>query len=229
MNCRRARNLVFDFIDGIADESVRLALEGHLADCRECEKLAGEVTRSMDLLHRAPVETLDENFNWKVRLAAHKERHALQEGVASQGALFRAWNFRYAASAAAGFVVVVAASWMALSTGAVSIGGGGATLDRSNIYAGGSPTVTRTIRQPDRPVFSNRSLSSAVSTGTPVGERALTPVQGPIDASHAPVNLDSLIQVEMSNQSEPDRIKYLEKHIHLLNEHLDKCKQKKHE
>ena len=38
-------------------------------------------TRSLDFLHSAPEEKLDDNFNWKVRLAIHRERSGMQDRV----------------------------------------------------------------------------------------------------------------------------------------------------
>jgi len=118
MNCHRAKKLIFEFVDGgLADEKVQLDLEHHLSECSACDKLASQLTRCIDLIHRAPREELDENFNWKVRLAIHKERNAIQERAASQGSLFRAWNFRYAASAVSGFAVILVAGWIAINSG----------------------------------------------------------------------------------------------------------------
>lgn len=117
MNCRRAKNLIFEFVDGLTDETLKLDLERHLGECPECDTLASQLTRSLDLVHRAPQEELDENFNWKVRLAIHKERNAIQGRAASQSSLFRDWNFRYAASAVSGFAVILVAGWIAINAG----------------------------------------------------------------------------------------------------------------
>ena len=112
MKCRRARKLVFEFVDGLSDETLKLELERHLEECGPCADLASQLTRSLDLIHRVPEEPVDENFTWKVRLAIHKERQLLQDQVAEPGRLFRAWNLRYAASAVAGLAVVVTAGWL---------------------------------------------------------------------------------------------------------------------
>jgi anti-sigma factor RsiW len=117
MNCRRAKKLIFEYVDGLADERVQLDLERHLGECPECDRMATQLTQSLDLIHRAPQEQLDENFNWKVRLAIHKERVVIRERAASQGSLFRAWNFRYAGSAAAGFAVILVGGWLAINAG----------------------------------------------------------------------------------------------------------------
>jgi hypothetical protein len=230
MKCRRARQLVFEFVDGLEDERARLELENHLAGCGECEKLASQVVRSMDLIHRAPVEKLDENFNWKVRLAIHKERQAMSEDFASQTALFKSWNLRYAASAVAGFVGIVAIGWMAIGTGLITFGGGMAALDQPQLVAdAAAPSSGETadvphIREPEGPVFTNRSHGSVVSQGAPAEERTVSEPRGAMDEAVAPMNLDSLVQVEMLNRKPAERVRYLEERIQLLNDHLEKCK-----
>lgn len=107
MKCRKARKLVFDFIDGLVSDKDRLDLETHLSQCPECDKLASQLARSMDLLHRAPQEKPSENFAWKVRLRLNQERNSVRERSVSYGALFRAWNIRYSAAAVAAFAAVL--------------------------------------------------------------------------------------------------------------------------
>ena len=58
MKCRNAKKLIFEFIDGLEDDRKRLELENHLAGCGECDKFASQLTRSLDLLHRAPILTM---------------------------------------------------------------------------------------------------------------------------------------------------------------------------
>lgn len=231
MNCHRARQLVFEHLDGLTDERVRLELGNHLAECGECEKLASQLTRSMDLVHRAPVETLDDNFNWKVRLAIHKERHALQESLASQGSLLRAWNIRYAASAVAGFAMVVAAGWMAIGTGVVSLGGGAAVMTQPPVIASGTPSSSdesaskKPVQTSTDPVFTNSPASRMVSFGTPAGSGSVSRVHGALESSATPVDLDSLVQAEMMNRTDQERVDYLQERIRLLQGHLERCKQ----
>lgn len=235
MNCRRAKKLVFEFIDGLAGESSRAELEKHLSGCPECEKLASQLTRSMDLVHRAPVETLDDNFNWKVRLAIHKERNVMQESMASQGALFKAWNLRYAASAAAGLVMVMAVGWMALGTGMVSwergsaTSGPVATVPSETIVATPSAQEQNTMQMTESP-FTRQPAAQPVSEGGLHGPvRRVTGRQGAITLADSGVNLDSLIGVEMADKSEAERVQYLQERIELLNQHLDRCNREKQE
>jgi len=223
MNCRRARQLVFEFVDGLKDERIRLELENHLAGCGECEKLASQVVRSMDLVHRAPVETLDDNFNWKVRLAIHKERHALQEGLASQGTLLRTWNLRYAMSAVAGFAMVVAAGWAALSTGVITLGSGAAVMTPpATVAEGTSPNGVPGIRAINDPFIKTPAFTE-VRFGAPADEGVAQRSGGALDTS-TPVDLDSLVQAEMANRTDAERVQYLQERIDLLQSHLEKCK-----
>jgi predicted anti-sigma-YlaC factor YlaD len=94
MNCRRARHLLFDFFDGVSNEALRAEVDRHLGECQDCDRFASEMTRSLALLRRVPMEPLDENFNWKVRLAIHREKNAALERAASANAWVRAWNVR---------------------------------------------------------------------------------------------------------------------------------------
>lgn len=116
MKCRRAKALIFDFIDGILSDSDRGLLEQHLGQCPSCEETAAELKKSLDLLHRAPEMKLDENFNWKVRLAIQKERDALTRQASSSGVWLRAWNARFVATAVAACAVVVVAGFYALTS-----------------------------------------------------------------------------------------------------------------
>ena len=214
MNCRRARKLVYELVDGVADESVRVELERHFGSCAECEALAGQLNRSMELLRRAPVETLDENFNWKVRLAIHKERNAIRESLASHG--FRSWNLRYAASAAAGVVIAVALSWYALGSGVVSFDTGGA--ERA-VEAG---NVARTPQSP----FLNMSPASPVSEGIhgPF-RRTATGREGAITAGAEAIDLDSLIRAQTHGMSVEERIDYLQKRAEFIDGYLQESRE----
>jgi anti-sigma factor RsiW len=113
MKCRRARTLIFDFIDGLIGDSDRVKLEQHLGECPRCDREAQGLRKSLALLHRAPQVKPDENFNWKVRLAIQRERDTAARQVATQGAWARAWNARFVAGAAAAFAVVTVVGFLA--------------------------------------------------------------------------------------------------------------------
>ena len=104
MKCRNARKLVSEFIDGLKSDTKRLELEKHLSGCEECDKYASQLTRCMDLLHRAPRETTGDNFAWKVRLKLNQERNSVRERSASYGTLIRSWNLRFATTAASAVI-----------------------------------------------------------------------------------------------------------------------------
>ena len=116
MKCRRAKTLIFNFIDGMINDSDRAALEEHLGDCASCEATATGLTKSLDLLHRAPQVQPDENFNWKLRLAIGRERDAATRRTVVQHTWIKAWNTRFAVSAAATFAVVIAAGFFTVGS-----------------------------------------------------------------------------------------------------------------
>jgi hypothetical protein len=249
MRCRSARKLVFEFIDGLTDDARRLELERHLSECTECEKLASQLTRSLDLLHRAPLETPQENFGWKVRLKLNQERNAVQERGLPTGALFRSWNRRYAAAAGAAFVAVVAAGLLAFDSGLNPFGPSGrpsATVERgaaalANDHpagaaeagsgperkiadaAGGDRERSQSAPQPFVPDGSSLSRPVSVGGGANQGK---SDVAGVIDETVRPVelDLDSIIKTELQVLPPEARIRYLEGRLRLLQRHLEECK-----
>jgi hypothetical protein len=116
MKCRNAKKLVFDFIDGLDNDKDRLELEQHLSQCPECDKLASQLARSMDLLHRTPQEKTSENFAWKFRLKLNQERNAVRGRYVSHSTLFRSWNLRYVATAVSAFAVVLTVGLLAVKS-----------------------------------------------------------------------------------------------------------------
>lgn len=224
MNCRRARKLVYELVDGAADETVRAELEHHLAGCAECETLAGQLERSMELLRRAPVETLDENFNWKVRLAIHKERNAIRESMASQGAVFRSWNLRYAASAAAAFVVAVALGWYSLGSGLISVDRGGSVVAQQ--AAGNAEAPPSNITPLPQSPFLNMSPASPVSEGIHGPFRHTSTRTGAITAGPEAIDLDSLVRVQTNGMTEEERIEYLQRRAEFIDQYLQQCRER---
>lgn len=170
MKCRRAKKLVFDFIDGMISDRDRLGLEQHLAECDACERLAGETTKSLDMLHRLPPAELDENFTWKVRLRIARERNAAVRGAASASPWAHAWNRRFAASALAAFVVMVAAGYTAVrlvSDGAPN----GTLLTEENRSPYVFPNVARKSPRSD---LGSRTLSAGQPGREEAGPGSLT-------------------------------------------------------
>jgi hypothetical protein len=210
MNCRRAKRLVFEFMDGLTDERVQLDLERHLGECSECDKLQTELTRSMDFLHRAPEIPVDENFNWKVRLAINKEKSAMQTNAQAPRVWFRAWNIRYATSAVTGFAVVALVGWFAL----------GSVERPSSSQLQAIPTATpgATIGQP-----ANGTLT--VGQGQNLTSADEAPA-GAIDSSADPVELERLVLELQKGDLDKEEIEHLRARIEYLEKHLQRCKGK---
>jgi len=213
MNCRRARHLLFDFFDGASNDALRAEVDRHLGECEECDRFASEMTRSLALLRRVPVEPLDENFNWKVRLAIHREKNAALERAASAGAWVRAWNVRYAVSSGLAFGAV-------LVVGGVLLLRGGFVPATMQVAAPalratqGSTTGPAPVPRSTLQAQARNDLSSMVSTGPTFENKSVAPVGAIDDAKEA--RIDSLINSEMMRLPESDRALYIQRRIEKL-------------
>jgi len=234
MNCRRAKKLIFEFVDGLTDEKLQLDLEQHIGGCAECEKLATSLSGSLALIRHTPQEPVDENFNWKVRLAIRKERSEMQDMLSSQGSLFRAWNIRYAMSAAAGFAAILAAGWLTISLTAPSPAGDElltsaprpAQQQQETEASNNSPTILRpspTATGPGTVVSGGNNAARTAQSGRPYG------AIDDVDVVNNPAAFDSLFQVHMQDVPEDVRVRILEQHMMHLQKRLDACRTKKHE
>ena len=119
MKCRRAKALIFDFIDGVIGDQDRVSLERHLGECQACDDMAKSLTESLDLLHAMPQEEPSENFNWKVRLGITQARNAAASDPAVPRSWLRSWNLRFVMSAAATFVFVAGSGYILLRSDVV--------------------------------------------------------------------------------------------------------------
>jgi anti-sigma factor RsiW len=217
MNCRRARNLLFDFFDGFSSEPLRAEVERHLAECAECEKFASEMTRSLALLRHTPVEPLDENFNWKVRLAIHREKSAELSRARTANAWVRRWNVRYAVSGGLAFGAVLLAGTVLLRSdreaGPVQ---SLAPVQVAREDAGASSGASARV-EPPRTSTNMGSLAldapHLVSLGS--GRRAAneTPLSGAIDPTEAEQKFDSLITTEALRMSAREREEFFQRRI----------------
>lgn len=230
MKCRRAKRLVFDFIDGMISDRDRLGLEQHLAECDACERLAGETTKSLDMLHRLPPGEPDENFTWKVRLRIARERNAAVRGAASASPWVHAWNRRFAASALAAFVVMVAAGYTAVRL--VSNGAPNGTLvtegSRSPYVfpkvARKSPgsdigDVTLRAGQPGRAQAGPGSLTMEVSqTERPTYEPQ---PRTPLDSTFTGTTVDATVVRQLFTYR--SRVERLHKQLEALQVRLNEC------
>jgi hypothetical protein len=209
MKCRNARKLVYEFIDGLKDDTKRLDLEKHLSGCPACDKLASQLTRSLDLLHRAPKEKTGEDFAWNLRMRINQERNVTHERSHSTGAVFRSWNLRYATTAVAAFAVV-------LTVGFVSMKSGFAPPKRSPqaepaAVAGAATTPPPATRDdsPPEPVDRGNRFFTTVDEG-PSGV-SIFPDQSIIDVPSAmrPAQIDSLLGYEIQSLTPEERIRYM--------------------
>jgi hypothetical protein len=213
MNCRRARHLLFDFFDGASSEALRAEVDRHLGECEECDRYASEMTRSLALLRRAPVEPLDETFNWKVRLAIHREKNSALERAASANAWVRAWNVRYAISTGLAFGAVLVVGGVLLFRGGtlapVQVAKQPAH-DRQVLATGPAPVPHTTLSVPV-----NNDMMSTVSTGP--SDRNMGPVpMGAIDESKTDARIDSLISSDVMKLSAQEREQYFQRRINWL-------------
>ncbi len=215
MNCRNTRKLVFQFIDGIVDDTKRLELEKHLGHCPACDKLASELTRSMDLLHRAPQEKTSENFAWNLRMKINQERNANNERSHSYGSMFRSWNLRYATAAVSAFAVVLVAGLVIVDSGFIP------RNPVQQIATNNSPDITdNTTRNldvgPPELVDHRSELFRAIDAGP--SNVSISSGESVIDAPAImkPAQIDSLLGVEISDLTPEQKIRYMQ----VLSQHL---------
>jgi hypothetical protein len=226
MKCRRAKQLVFDFLDGVIADSDRVGLEKHLNECESCETFASQVSRSLDLLHRAPEETPSENFNWKVRLKIAREKNNL----------FKTWNLRFALSAVSTFVLILASGYFLWSSGRLADlkASKGPSPDRFARMQTDQPAEqpAATANVPRRLYSPPPSLSTLVSD-RPGFEDPLTTTHGAIDESQynyvldesQPMILrpDSLVMIKMRSLPLRYRINQLQVQVEWLQKNLREC------
>ena len=216
MKCRNARKLVSEFIDGLKSDTKRLELEKHLSGCEDCDKYASQLTRCMDLLHRAPRETTSDNFAWKVRLKINQERNSVRERSASYGTLIRSWNLRFATTAASAAAVGLVGGLFLLKSAVEPATPD--TYQATRVAGETSPTptpgtfssqpefnITRDTTPPVRSVGQPSNLERRVSMGPPVA-----PVQGASASSrlvgHGSPNRSSsgrIIGVDLIDRTQP--------------------------
>jgi len=209
VNCRNARKLVFQFIDGIVDDTKRLELEKHLGQCPACDKLASELTRSMDLLHRAPQEKTSENFAWNLRMKINQERNAVNERSQSYGSMFRSWNLRYAAAAVSAFAVVLVAGLITVDSG---------FMPRNPVQRIATDNSTdiadnTTLNPEDGPpelVDPRSELFRPIDAGP--SNVSISPGESVIDAPAImkPAQIDSLLGVEINDLAPDQKLRYMQ-------------------
>lgn len=224
MKCRRVRHLLLDFVDGLGNEAQHAEVDRHLAECKECESFAVQMRQSLALVRRVPAATLDENFNWKVRLAIHREEKANARRAASTGAWVRAWNFRYVASTGVAFALVLGAGVVVMQRVSTTSTTSTETSIASQESAATAQTGTRYVASaPSRQrVFSPApsSLVNRVSTGGPSPETA-NGTRDPIDRFQQEVAIDSLLDAPLRNMTPEMRRRCIQRQIHRLQSRLE--------
>ncbi len=224
MRCRRAKGLIYDFIDGVIDDRRRVALEQHLRECKSCEDLSVGLTRSLDLLHRVePVEP-DENFTWKVRLRLARERNALVDPGLSQRSWARSWNRRFAMGALPAFVLVLGATYFVSKS---SLFPTPASEPRSRLTQvpreneAAKPIVTGEIKQRPGAIPSSSQVAERFVTNNPQGRQ--DEVGGVLKKDPEPLDLDSLRIQYRASTLQARRLRSAKEQIDLLNEKLREC------
>jgi hypothetical protein len=153
MNCRRAKTLIYDFIDGMIGDQNRIVLEKHLGECESCDVLATSLSKSLDLLHSVPQLQPSDNFNWKVRLGITQARNAIVSDTATERSWLRSWNIRFALSAVSTFVVVAATGYFLTRSSVLP------SSDRITV----SPQSRATALRPTDPALQNRAAEAQPS------------------------------------------------------------------
>jgi len=217
MKCRRAKHLIYDFIDGVIAEKDRIELEDHLGQCTGCEALTSSLSKSLDLLHRVPTESLDENFTWKVRLRIARERNAGVADGAGQRTWLKAWNVRFAYSAAAAFVAVVSAGYFL--AGPLFVTQGANEIAQRQVAPAKSSIATPVLTQPLYPRMSSIGANPVSLGGS--SENVASP--GVIVEEHSNVNLDSLRAEFVNSRSAGYRIGRLQDQVDHLQSQLRDC------
>lgn len=237
MNCRRARKLINDFIDGMIADHDRLTLEQHLGACGSCEKMAAGLSRSLDLLHRVVPEELDENFTWKVRLRLARERNALARESVSHTSWVRSWNTRFAFSALSTLVVVIAVGYFSFGFAGLSVDNLPASDAPAQIAAKKSmsfragPLLKQSVfRQVARRDESNAGRMNRARNFGPYG--TFTPRAVSMDAAASPARSEGVLKedtapvfvtVKELKMSDEKRAEQLERMVVDLRTRLEAC------
>jgi len=248
MKCRIAKKLTFEFVDGLENDTKRLELEKHLAGCKDCDKFATQLTRSLDLLHRAPQETTDDNFAWNVRLKLNQERAAARTGSVSYGTIIRSWNLRYATAAVAAAAVVLVGGLFVMDYGVTPVSTQSEYAPRlatektpAPRFGASSPDVAATIQRPSPtpvsdpmtrrdgqpiegpPQFITQTRPDLVGWGRSRKQTSGNLINIDLIDRYEPLSvtqMDSLVHTQLDNLSADEQVRYLSQYIVMLQQHL---------
>jgi hypothetical protein len=226
MNCRRAKQLIYDYLDGVLGDSERITLERHLCDCRSCETFSAQLGNSLDLLHRAPAENPSEDFNWQVRLRLAREKNAITEAMTAQREIFKTWNLRFALSALSTFVVIIASGVLLWNSGLLPQPGTPATFTSRQPATEQASRPTDTSRIPEGtspPYFTQPDWMRVVANSDPsLSGNGFS--QGAIDeASGRIFPPDSLVPQSLISKKYRYRLRMLEDQVEHLQKNLREC------
>ena len=224
MNCRRAKKLVFNFLDGMINDQDRLALESHLGECSKCEAMAASLTKSLDLLHRLPPAELDENFNWKVRLRLAREKNAAARPVDTHS-WARSWNRRFAFSALSTFVVAIAIGYVVMNASVMPTD----FVPGRIVTAEDEPKANRE-RQQQRVKTPGETIAKPGKQTSPVIPVAVgvepldqSAVEGPLKEDRPTFDLDSLRVEFLKSAAVNYRVRQLQHQVEMLQIQLREC------
>src|SRR5262245_29787399 len=224
MKCRRVRHLLLDFVDGLGNEAQHAEADRHLAECPDCESFAVQMRKSLALLRRVPAATLDENFNWKVRLAIHREEKANAKRAASTGAWVRAWNFRYVASTGIAFALVLSAGVVAMNRIAPTSTTPSETSIAQEPSAAPQTQARYVSPVPSRSRVYTPSNSRLVGTGSQLITDGANGTRGAIDGYKQEIAIDSLnssFDARLRHMTPEMRMKCIQRQIHRLQSRLE--------
>ncbi len=230
MKCRRAKGLIYDFIDGIIDDSNRIALEQHLGECKSCEDLSTGLSRSLELLHRAPLAEPDANFTWKVRLRLARERNALSDPTVPERSWVRSWNRRFVLSALSAFVVVLGTTYFATKSSLLpTVTEPLSQLVRQERNENPRPVVNTLVEgKVARRADELRDFPSPTAGAGPNfvgtdGGRGSSGVGGALEEDKVSLDLDSLTNHYSKSSLKRYRLRNLQDQVDLLTSELREC------
>jgi anti-sigma factor RsiW len=227
MNCRRAKQLIYDYLDGVLGDSERITLERHLSGCQSCETFSTQLGNSLDLLHRAPSEKPSDNFNWQVRLRLAREKNTITEAMAAQRDIFKTWNLRFALSAVSTFVVILASGVLLWNSGLLRQPGTPPGLSSQQFASGrtGQADAAEQAVRDTAPRYytSQPNFGLPVAVGSPGSDNGFS--SGAIDQAPDRIfqNPDSLVLKSLISKKYRYRLRMLEGQVKHLQKNLREC------
>jgi hypothetical protein len=111
MRCNKMRDLYFASRDGRLDESERMRLARHIAECPSCSLFVREMDASLNAAKGLPELSAPEGFEWTVKRRILEERTKLMRRENAMEIGGRVWASRFGLGAAAAAIVVLVAAF----------------------------------------------------------------------------------------------------------------------